>query len=246
MSIESPQDLEGLKRAGHLTRQVLEAMRVQVRPGITTHQLDEIGAEVIARHGGLSAPRKYYDYPGDNCISLNDEVVHGIPNDRILRPGDLVKLDATVELDGFIADAAITVAVPPTSKAQKRLIEAAETAFYAALSVAKIGYRARDIGRIVEQNVKRSGFHVVRDLYGHGVGRTIHEEPTIPNFYNARFRDAFKRGMVFTIEPMVTIGTGEIMEDADGWTIRTADGTLSSHFEHTIIITDNKPLLLTV
>lgn len=220
-------------------------MRVQVRPGITTHELDEIGAEVIARAGGRSAPRKYYNYPGDNCISLNDEVVHGIPNARILKPGDLVKLDATVELDGFIADAAITVAVPPTTKAQKRLIDAAETAFFAALSAAQVGYRTRDIGRLVEQSVKRNGFHVVRDLFGHGVGRSIHEEPTIPNFYHSRFREPLKRGMVFTIEPMITTGSGEIIEDADGWTIRTADGALSSHFEHTLIITDRKPLLIT-
>lgn len=245
MSIESQTDLDGLKRAGRVTRLVLEAMRAQVQPGITTRQLDEIGAEVMARNGGHSAPRELYNYPGYNCISLNDEVVHGIPNERKLRAGDLVKLDATVDVDGYIADAAITVAVPPISKMQKRLIQAAESAFYSALSVSRTGFRTRDIGRLVEQDVKRSGFRVVRDLFGHGVGRAIHEEPNIPNFYEARYRYPLTDGMVITIEPMVVTGSGEVVEDEDGWTIRTADKGLAAHFEHTLVITNGKPILLT-
>lgn len=245
MSIETLDDLEGLKRAGQLTRRALEAMRAQVRPGITTRELDEIGAEVIARGGGRSAPRALYKFPGDNCISVNDEVVHGIPKNRALNPGDLVKLDATVQLDGYIADAAITIAVPPISKTQKRLIQAAENSFYNALAVSRVGYRVRDIGRVVEQSVKQSGFRVVRDLVGHGVGRKIHEEPNVPNYYDARFREPLTRGLVFTIEPMVVTGSGAVIESGDGWAIKTADGGLAAHFEHTLVITDKQPLLLT-
>ncbi len=245
MSIESEAELEAMKRAGHVTRLVLEAMRQRVTPGITTRELDEIGAEVMVRNGGHSAPRKFYKFPAYNCISLNDQVVHGIPDDRPLEPGDLVKLDATVEVDGFIADSALTVAVPPVGKLQKRLIQAAETSFFNALAVARVGNRVRDIGRVVEQTVKRDGFRVVRDLVGHGIGREIHEDPSIPNFYDARYREPLKRGMVFTIEPMVVAGSGEVEESEDGWAIRTADKTLASHFEHTILITDGKPLLLT-
>lgn len=245
MSIETNDDLEGLKRAGQLTRRALVAMREAVRPGITTHELDEIGAEVIERGGGRSAPKAFYEFPGVNCISVNDEVVHGIPKDRALSPGDLVKLDVTVQLDGYIADAAITVAVPPITKIQKRLIQAAETSFYNALAVARVGYRVRDIGRMVEQSVRSSGFHVVRDLVGHGVGRKIHEEPSVPNYYDARFREPLTRGLVFTIEPMVVTGSGAVMESGDGWTIKTSDGGLAAHYEHTLVITDKHPLLLT-
>lgn len=245
MSIESPADLEGLKCAGHVTRLALDAMRAAVRPGITTRELDEIGARVIAAHGAQSAPRKIYHFPGDNCISLNDEIVHGVPADRAVRLGDLVKLDATVALDGYIADAALTVAVPPTTKLQKRLVQAAETAFHQALAVARPGYRTRDIGRAVEQSAKHSGFHVVRELFGHGVGRGIHEEPNVPNFFNAQFRDPLTRGLVLTIEPMLVVGSGAIVESDDGWTIKTADGGLASHYEHTLVITDGKPLLVT-
>lgn len=245
MSIETTDDLEGLKRAGRVTRLVLEAMRERVTPGITTRELDEIGAETMARNGGHSAPRALYKFPGYNCISLNDQVVHGIPDDRPLKPGDLVKLDATVEVGGYIADAAITVAVPPVSKINKRLIQSAETAFFNALSVARTGYRVRDIGRVVEQNVRRDGFRVVRELFGHGIGRVIHEEPNIPNFYDPRFRQPLQRGMVFTIEPMVVSGSGTVVESEDGWAICTADASLSAHFEHTILVTDSKPILLT-
>jgi methionyl aminopeptidase len=245
MSIETTKELEALKRAGRVTRLVLEAMRERVAPGITTRALDEIGAEVMIRNGGTSAPRSIYKFPAYNCISLNDQVVHGVPDERPLQPGDLVKLDATVRVDGFIADAALTLAVPPVSKLQKRLIQSAETSFFNALAVARVGHRVRDIGRVVEQTVKRDGFRVVRDLVGHGVGRKIHEDPSIPNFYDARFREPLKRGMVFTIEPMVVNGSGDVVESEDGWAIRTADKSLASHFEHTIVITDGKPILLT-
>lgn len=245
MSIESPADLEGLVHAGRVTRLALEAMRAAVRPGITTRELDEIGGRVIAAHGARSAPRMVYNFPGENCISLNDEIVHGIPNDRAVKPGDLVKLDVTVELDGYIADAAITVAVPPTTKTQKRLVQAAETAFNQALAVARTGYRTRDIGRAVETSAKHSGFRVVRDLFGHGVGREIHEEPNVPNFFHAQFRDPLTRGLVLTIEPMLAVGSSAILESADGWTIKTADGSLSSHYEHTLVITEGKPILIT-
>jgi len=183
MSIESREDFEGLKEAGRIVRMALSEMEKAVRSGITTAELDEIGADVLMRYGARSAPMLVYGFPGAACISVNDEIVHGIPSGRVIQGSDLVKLDVTVEKDGYMADAAITVPVPPVSEERRELIAYAKRAFDRAMNVTRAGFRVRDIGRAVEKEVRRSGFVVIRDgLAGHGIGRTIHEEPTVPNY----------------------------------------------------------------
>jgi methionyl aminopeptidase len=207
--------------------------------------LDEIGARVLAEHGAESAPPKVYGFPGSLCISVNDEAIHGIPGDRLLRTGDLVKLDLVAEKDGFFADAAVTVAVGEVSPTATALMRCAEGAFHQAAKVARAGNRVYDIGRAVEAETHRRGFRVLRELCGHGVGRTIHEAPTVPNYYDSRCKTRLTEGLVITIEPILaeSTGIGELQDDQ--WTIRTADGSLSAHFEHTIVITKGAPLLLT-
>ncbi len=180
MSINTPEELEAMRAAGRVVRRVIDAMMERVRPGVTTAELDAVGAAVMRQHGAQSAPALVYNFPGANCISLNDEAVHGIPSDRQVREGDLLKLDVTVEKDGFMADAAVTVAVGKVPQSSQKLIACAERAFQKATLVARAGFRVSDIGRAVEKEVRRSGFSVIRDLGGHGIGRTIHEEPQDP------------------------------------------------------------------
>lgn len=245
MSIDSEKDLEGLRRIGRIVQMALAAMKKRVQAGITTAELDEIGAEVLARHGARSAPALVYDFPRSICISVNDEAVHGIPGDRVLAPGDLVKLDTTAEKDGYMADAAVTVAVPPSPARARQLAACAQAAFFQAMKAARAGNRVNDIGRAVEAEVKRHGFSVLRDLSGHGIGRSIHEEPSVPNFYDPYSRQVLTEGLVLAVEPIIAAGARRTVTDRDGWTIRTSDGSLAAHFEHTIVITRGRPILLT-
>ena len=182
VSINSPEELAGMRTTGEIVRLMLEAMKGQVRAGVTTAELDEAGAKVMGEHGARSAPAMVYGFPGTSCISVNEEAVHGIPGSRVLREGDLVKLDVTVEKDGFIADAAVTMPVGKVSDLNRRLVACAERAFAKAMLVARAGFRVVEIGRAVEREVRRSGFTVIRELGGHGIGRTIHEPPHVPNF----------------------------------------------------------------
>ncbi len=245
MSITSEEELQGLKSAGEIVARVLEAMKQQVRAGVTTQELDEVGARVIRDHGAVSAPKKVYQFPGENCISLNDEAVHGIPGDRIVQAGDLVKLDVTVEKDGFMADAAITVPVEPVRQLHRKLARCAERAFRRALLVARAGAKVHDIGRAVEGEVRRSGFSVIRSLCGHGIGRRIHEAPEVPNFYEPMANQELTEGMVITIEPIIAAGSGNAHTAKDGWTVKTTDGKPAAHYEHTIVITRGTPIILT-
>ena len=245
MCISGPEELESLRAAGAVVRQVLEAMKREVRPGVTTKQLDEVGSRVIEQNGARSAPAMVYGFPGANCISLNEEAVHGIPSDRALREGDLLKLDVTVEKDGFMADAAETVAVGTISREAERLIACAQRAFAKAMLVARAGFRTSEIGRAVEREVRRDGFSVIRELGGHGIGRTIHEEPRIPNYADPQARHVLTEGLVITVEPIIAAGSGRALLAPDGWTMKTADRRPSAHYEHTLVITKRTPLLLT-
>jgi methionyl aminopeptidase len=245
MSIEDAEELAGMRSAGAVVRQMLETMKEGVEPGITTAKLDELGARVMRRHGARSAPTLVYKFPGVSCISVNDEAVHGIPGQRKLREGDLVKLDATVEKDGFMADAAITVPVGVVSEQKQRLMHCAERAFELALQVARAGNFVSEIGRVVEREVRRCGFSVIRELGGHGIGRTIHEEPRIPNYPDPSAREILTEGLVITIEPIIAAGSGRAVLSTDGWTICTADRTDSAHYEHTLMITRDEPILFT-
>ena len=186
-----------------------------------------------------------YRFPGAVCISINDEIVHGVPGARVVMPGDLVKLDLTAEKDGYMADAAVTVAVPPASDLATRLAQCAQRAFERAMRVAQARKRVCDIGAAVETEVRRSGFSVVRELCGHGIGRTIHEPPQIPNYADTRNRLRLNEGLVITVEPIIAAGGGAAYQAADGWTMKTVDRSLAAHYEHTLVITRGAPLLLT-
>ena len=245
MSISGPEELEALRAAGAVVREVLEAMKKEVRPGVTTAELDAIGARVMEANGARSAPASVYGFPGSNCISLNEEAVHGVPGNRSLRAGDLLKLDVTVEKNGFMADAAETVAVGVVTDEAQRLMACARRAFEKAMLVARAGFRVSEIGRVIEREVRRNGFSVIRELGGHGIGRTIHEEPRVPNFPDAQSNQVLTEGLVITVEPIITVGSGRVFVAPDKWTMVTADHRPSAHYEHTLMITKGAPLLLT-
>jgi methionyl aminopeptidase len=245
MSIENESDWKGLRRVGRLVRLVLDALERRARPGVTTAELDRLAAALFAEHGARSAPAEVYGFPGTVLLSVNDAVVHGIPDGRPLREGDLLKIDVTAQLDGYVADAARTVVVGPAPELARRLRDCARDAFRRALAVARAGARVNEIGRAVEAEVRRQRFWVVPGLDGHGTGRTIHEPPTVSNRYDPRQRDRLTEGLVLTIEPIISAGPAEPVEDPDGWTIRTSDGSLAAHHEHTLVITRGRPVLLT-
>jgi methionyl aminopeptidase len=245
MSIESIADWEGLRQAAEVARLTLDTLAKRVRAGVTTGELDAVAARLFAAHGARSAPALVYGFPGTVLISVNDEIVHGIPGSRRIQAGDIVKLDVTVEKNGYVADAARSVIVEPGSEGAHRLIACAVAAFRAALPAARAGARVNQIGRAIEGEVKRWGFSVVAGLSGHGVGRTIHEEPSVPNQYDPFQQDVLTDGLVITIEPMVSAGSNRAVHDADGWTLRTRDGSLSAHHEHTLVITRQAPIILT-
>jgi methionyl aminopeptidase len=245
VSIKTTAEFEGLRRIGRIVRIALDRMAAQVQPGITTAELEDVGARTLAEFGAESSPPKVYGFPGVVCISVNDEAIHGVPGDRVVRSGDLVKLDLTAQKDGFVADAAVTVRAGEVSSEADGLLRCAQKAFRQGAKAATAGNRVYDIGRAVEREVKSSGFSVMRELCGHGVGRTIHEEPSVPNFYDKRFRSRLNEGLVITIEPIIAAGSGRGQLLSDGWTIGTADQTLSAHYEHTLVITKSEPVLLT-
>lgn len=245
MSIESVEDLIALKEVGRICGLALREMAHNVRAGVTTAALAEVGARVMRENGARSAPQMVYGFPAEILISVNDEAVHGIPGMRVIRPGDLVKLDVTFEKNGYMADAALTVPVEPVSDDARRLVRCAERAFQQAMGVARALNRVNEIGRAVEREVKRSGFFVIRALGGHGIGHTIHEAPSVPNHYDFTVRDRLTNGLVITVEPIISVSASTSFTAEDGWTERTTDGSLSAHFEHTIVITEKAPVILT-
>ena len=220
-------------------------MRAQARPGVTTRELDRVGGRVFARAGARSGPQLDYGFPGVNCISVNDEAVHGVPSDRRLRDGDLLKLDVTAELDGFYADACVSVPIGGASRATQKLAATSRKALNRALTVARAGTPINRIGRVVEQTVSAEGYSVCAELMGHGIGRRIHEDPNIPSVDAPGFAQPLTEGLVITIEPIIASGSGAVEEAGDGWTFKTCDGSRSSHAEHTIVITTGAPLILT-
>jgi methionyl aminopeptidase len=245
MTISSQSELDGMRRVGRLVALAVKEMKAAVQPGMTTEELDEVGAHFLAGHGARSAPQLDYQFPGFNCISVNEQIVHGVPSARALRPGDVVKIDVTAELDGFIADSAITVVLPPKAPHAVALVRCAHQAFDRALAVARAGEAVSSLGRAVEQEVKRHGFSVIRTLSGHGVGRRIHESPEVPNFYSPLTRGRLNAGMVIAVEPLISIERADVVEERDGWTLRTHNRSLAAHYEHTILIRDGSAEILT-
>jgi methionyl aminopeptidase len=246
MTIETARDLHGLLAVGRVVRGTIAAMAARLRPGITTAELDAVALEYLTREGARSAPMIEVGYPAATCISVNEEAAHGLPGARLLAPGDLVTLDVAAELSGYYADAAITVALPPVTPAQQRLCTCAEAALQAAIQVARAGQPLRQIGRAVEGVARRHQCRVVRELTGHGIGRRMHEAPrSVPNFDDPRATMPLAEGVVLAIEPHITLGSGQLENSADAWTIRTRDRKRVAVFEHTIVVTAGEPIVVT-
>lgn len=245
MTVRSDGELAGLRAIGTLVAQARDLMAESVREGMTTAELDEVGAEFLRRHGATSAPQTVYRFPGFNCISLNEQVVHGVPGDRRIAAGDVVKIDVTAELNGFIADSATTVLVPPVHEEGRRLLDCAKAAFGRAMDVVKAGVKVSEIGRAVHRETRARGFSVLRELSGHGVGRTIHEAPQVPNYYDPLQRAVLTEGLVLAVEPILCARPAQAVRSDDGWTISTSNLCLAVHYEHTIVVTKNSPIILT-
>jgi methionyl aminopeptidase len=245
MTVESDRDLAGLRRVGRVVALAIQEMKEKLEPGMTTGELDAIGARVFDRYGARSAPNLTYGFPGVNLISVNDEAVHGIPGDRLVLAGDLVKIDVTAELDGYVADSAVTVSLPAGPPVHDELRDCAEYAFERAASVARAGRPLNKIGRAIETTARRQGFTVLNELGSHGVGRAIHEAPSIPNYYDRRLVRTLTEGLVITIEPILSSSSAWTTESSDGWTIKTADGSPAAHHEHTLVVTKGSPIILT-
>jgi methionyl aminopeptidase len=245
MSVQTPEELAALRRAGRAVAATLREVARRVRPGVTTAELDAVAARVLARHGARPAPALVYGFPGAICISVDDEAVHGIPGPRRLRAGELVKLDVTAELDGFYADAAVSVAVGAVAPRIARLAATAQAALRRGLEAARAGAPLNAIGAAVEGEARRRNCTVLADLTGHGIGRTIHEEPTVPNVFVPALDQPLAEGTVITIEPILGLGSGAVRQAADGWTLLTADGSASAHAEHTLVVSGATPLVLT-
>lgn len=245
MSVDTPDQLEGLRSAGQVVAATLRALGAAVRPGVTTSQLDQIAAEMFAAHRARSGPILTYGYPGSVCLSVEDEIVHGVPGARRLRAGQLITLDVAAELEGYHADAAITVAVGAVDPIRRRLIAAARAALRAGIDAAKPGASLRDVGGAIEHEAESRGFHIVPNLTGHGIGRHMHEEPTVYNWPAPDATLLLTPGLVFTIEPMIVAGSPRLKLEPDGWTVKTRDGSLSAHEEHTIMVAEDHALVLT-
>ena len=240
IEVKNEQELQRMRAAGKVTAAVLKLMTEMVRPGISTLELDSAAERTIRSFGATPLFLGYYGFPGSICASVNEEVVHGIPKkDRILKSGDIISIDTGARLDGFCSDAAITLGVGEVSDEAQRLMDVTKKSLYKAIGQVKPGKRLGDVEHAVETFAKQNGVGVVRDYCGHGIGRNMHEEPSIPNFGKPGTGPLLEKGMVLAIEPMLTAGTYRVRELDDGWTVVTADGKYAAHFEHTVAVTAN-------
>lgn len=245
MTVESLDDIAGLRHIGRIVAQSLQTLERAVRPGISTAELDALAGELLKQAGARSAPYTTYRFPGNLCISINDEATHGIPGGRIVEAGDLVKLDLSASAHSYFADAAITVAVPPISERSRKLTRCARAALDEACAVAVADKPVAHIGRAIQRVAQAHGFQVIPSLTAHGIGRGLHEEPTVPMYFDPRDKRLLQEGQVITIEPHITTGKGRIYQAKDGWTLRTRDKGHVAQFEHTIVITKGRPLVIT-
>ena len=243
--IKTPEEIAIMRRAGKIVAEVLDRLAEEVRPGITTGELDAVAAEELAGRGATASFLGYHGFPAHICTSLNEQVVHGIPGKRILRDGDIIALDAGAFVDGFHGDAAITVPVGKVNNQAKRLIEATRSALAAGIAAGYGGARLGDISAAIQRHVEDYGFSVVREYVGHGIGRNMHEEPKVANFGVPGQGPLLRKGMTIALEPMVNAGGWRTRVGDDFWTVSTMDGSLSAHFEHTIAITDGEAEILT-
>jgi len=247
MTIESQSDIIALQRIGRIVSLILHKMLDSIEPGMTTAELDAIGARLLIEFGARSAPQLAYDFPGTTCISVNEQAAHGVPGGRIIRAGDMVNVDVSAELEGYFADTGGTKVVPPSSPIKTKLCHATRTALAEAIKVARAGQPLNRIGRAIEQVANTHRLRIIENLGGHGVGRAIHEEPEhILGFYDPRDQRILKEGMVIAIEPFLSTKSRAVSESDDGWTLVGMPGNLSAQFEHTMIITRSEPIVVTV
>jgi methionyl aminopeptidase len=247
MSINSEQDLKSLRKIGRIVARCLQHMQSKLEPGMSTRELDEIGGKFLEAHGARSAPRLAYNFPGNTCISVNEEAAHGIPGSRILQAGDLVNIDVSAELDGYFADTGGSAIIPPESKLHLQICAVAKKALELAMLEARAGARINRIGRAIESEAARHGFTVIENLGSHGVGRALHEEPEfIAGYYDKRDQRVLRENQVITIEPFVSSGARQVFDKGDGWTLMTKPGIFTAQYEHTMVITKGKPLIMTL
>lgn len=244
--IKSPQELALMREAGRIVAAILRTLVEEIRPEVKTKELDAIVARELARYGAKSSFKGYRGFPAHLCVSINEEVVHGIPGERVLREGDIVSLDFGAVYEGFQGDAALTMGVGEIGPVQRQLLEVTQSALNAGIAAARYGAHLGEVSAAIQLHAESRGFSVVRDYSGHGIGREMHEDPQIPNFGLPGQGPLLQKGMTLAIEPMVNAGGWQTKLRDDGWTVVTADGTLSAHFEHTIAITNTEPEILTL
>jgi methionyl aminopeptidase len=246
MTADTEKDLTALRKVGEIVARAREAMLAAIKPGLTTAELDIIGEQVLARYGAKSAPKYRYHFPGITCISLNDVAAHGIPGPREIKAGDIVNVDVSASLGGYYGDTGATIAVPPAPDLQNKLCACSRDALNDAIGTVKKGARINFIGRAIEKRALSSGFNVIKNLTGHGVGHKLHEEPfNVLSYYRPDDKTRMHEGMVIAIEAFVSSGAEFVKEDADGWTLRTLDQSLVAQYEHTIVVTKGNPVILT-
>ncbi|MBR0435762.1 MAG: type I methionyl aminopeptidase [Clostridia bacterium] len=245
ITIKSAQDIERMRAAGRVVEETLQLLEQSVRIGITTAELDRIADTFIRSKGAYPTFLNYNGYPKSICISVNDEVVHGIPGKRKLKDGDIVSCDVGATLDGFVGDAARTFLIGNVPQETQDLVRITRECFFEGLKYCRVGYRISDISKAIQKHAESHGYGVVRELVGHGVGRKLHEDPEVPNYYSPRARQRLEAGMTIAVEPMINLGTAKIWQLDDGWTVTTQDGKPSAHYENSIAITGGDPILLT-
>ena len=245
ITLKSPSEIELMRRAGKITAAARALAGEMVKPGVTTREIDRAVEAFIRKNGAVPSFLNYHGYPGSACISVNDEVIHGIPGDRVLKEGDIVSVDVGAYIGGFHGDCAATFACGEISPEAQRLIDVTRESFFRGIACAREGKRLFDISAAVQEYVEANGFTVVREFVGHGIGRQLHESPEVPNYGTAGRGPRLLRGMTLAIEPMVNAGAASIRQLNDGWTVKTLDGKLSAHYENTVLITDGEPEILT-
>jgi len=247
MTADSEKDLQYLKAIGRVCAETLRKMMGQVRVGMTTLELDEIGHAFLEAEGARSAPQVTYNFPGATCISVSPVIAHGIPNEHVLGEGELIHIDVSAELDGYYADTGASLIVSKRERNLEKLLDATKATLAKALRAAKAGNPLNGIGRTVQNEAGKRGYNVIYDLTGHGIGRKLHENPKeILNYYNPDDHRILNDGLVLAIEPFLTTGIGRVVQEKDGWSLRTMDKTIAAQFEHTIVVTKNEPIILTL
>jgi methionyl aminopeptidase len=244
--IRSKEELDKMRRAGKVVAEIHEATRAAIRPGVTTRELNEIAAEVLAKRNARSNFLNYHGFPAVICTSPNDMIVHGIPGEYVLEEGDIISVDAGAIVEGYHGDAAYTAPVGEVSATAKRLIEVTERSLWAGIDKLVVGGRLHEVGRAIQEVAESAGYSVVREYVGHAIGTQMHEDPQVPNYWPGSAGPTLKAGMVYAVEPMVNVGTYDTYVLDDEWSVMTEDGMLSAHFEHTIAVTDDGPEVFTL